>query len=559
MERRNVYELFVKQAQNGNSYASWMLSQMHQQGRNCERSMSLFLEYLELSARQGSPIGRRDLALAVLRGMTQVMSLDDAYRELGEVMRIGLHRNVALLLLQSGRPELEQQAVEVLKQASLERGAFEARELLAIHHAIQAGVPLSLGELNSHLHEIQRQKDPARSPHANRALWLADISGRYFGLEDLVATVTALARQSNPESRVDAYELARSMRGGVPAELKSETATALAAAAAMGHTHARLIALTESLAECNGDYPQEITEQVIEIIRAQPEFLNAHVVGMLASMQEQNPECAQEHLQLLQSLQMQDCMPLRRALVQTLLNLERYDEALDVILELVGFGDVSYFSVLVNMQKERFKAGEIDAETALFWAESWQMDNHQDGLVAVSEIYEAMGSQTAEHKLAHYQVLEERAAQGDFEACCDLGTMLIEGTSIALSNKTRAFELLQKAAEAKIPRAMYQLGLCHVRGLGTGIDEDLGHFWITQAAAAGYSRSKFSQVQREARENQSMSERESETNSESSDDGERECSKEEEDRRSSEDLKVVRLEDFRRNAQEPARITEEGA
>lgn len=506
MERRNVYDLFERQSERGNAYASWKLWMMHAMGRDCVRSTERSMHFLERSVEQGSPLGKRDLALAALRGMTQTVSVEQAYAMLIEVMRLGMHKDAAKALLQSGNPDYEKLAVDALRKASFARSAFEERMLVAMYDAMQTGLPSSKGELYAFLHEINRGQDRSKAILANRALWLADATAMFMPLQNPVEVVAALVRQPDAESKIDAYELARSIPAGCPAELKAATVVELSIAAALGNKHAKLILLAEAVSNAEGEIPSELTHQVYDLIRENPALVNEHVVDMFTLMQTKNPESAQEHMDVLIELESEGLPNVRSALATAALHIGLSDWTEKIMLELINRGDVHHFEGWVHLQLRAFKNGHCDAETALFWAECWQQDNHEQGLAAVSEVYEAMGPQTNEQKLAHFQVLDERAGRGDFEAVCDLGLLLLEGNSAVLSNKHRAFELLKMAARSEVPRAMYQLGLCHLRGIGTSVDEDLGHFWISQAAAKGYSKAKLQADKKEATEQASKQE-----------------------------------------------------
>jgi|GEM_PF-2730852 len=525
MERRDSYALFERQSERGNAYASWKLSVMHALGRECERSMTRSMEFVERSVEQGSPLGKRDLALAVLRGASRAVSIERAYELLLEVMQLGMVKEPAKVLLQSGNETYEKAAADALRTASFARCAFEERMFVAMFDAMQAGIPASKGELNSYLHELMRNDDRAKAALANRVLWLADATALFLPLQDGVQVVKALLSQPDLASKVDAYELARSLPTGCPAELKAAAVGELAIAGALGHTHAKLIVLTEAVSNAKGEPPRELVQQVYDIIRENPHLINEHVIDMFKELQEKNPDSAHEHMELLVEIDSEKFVLVRSALALTAMHVGLADWTAKISHELINLGDVGHFGWWVHLQIRDFKNGRCDAETALFWAECWQQDNHSEGLAAVSEIYEAMGAQTNEQKLAHFQVLDERARQGDAEALCDLGILLLEGNSAVLGNKQRAFELLKMASDAKIPRAMHQLGLCHIRGLGTGVDEDLGNFWISQAAAHGYSRAKLQSAKQEAeRENAgrdrkgSGREREGESESGSGDD-----------------------------------------
>lgn len=490
MERRNVYELFLSQSEKGNGYASWKLAMMHTAGRECERSLKRAIKFLEISANQGCALGRRDLAQLVLHGQTNVWTREQAYDALLDVLNLGNHRAAAGLLLSSGRPSYEKATLKGLRRLSLLRFEFEARMLVSLCEVSKSGLSPSRGEMSAHLHEICKGEDRTRATLANRALWLADVVDFFTPLHDPVQIIKALMMQPELESKVDAYELAQNIDDRCPDPIKSAAHNALSVAASLGNKQARIISLTQAARTAPHSARREIAKQVYSIVRESPEHFNEYVHHMFRILQAEDPSVVPVHKELLDTLPAEGQMPLRLARATTLMNLGQTEDALKVMIECANVGEMYHFSNIVSLQTELLKARMVDPETALFYAECYQQDDKSKGLAAVTAVYEAMGAQTSEQKLSHHQVLEERAANNDPEACCDLGIILLEGNTVLLANRPRAFSLLKKAAEGSVARAMYQLGLCHVRGIGTHVDADLGHFWIAQAAAKGYSRAQ---------------------------------------------------------------------
>lgn len=503
MEKRNVYELFKNQSQKGNGYASWKLSVMHSMGRGCERSEKLSLRCLELSSRQGCALGIRDLANAVLQGRSQAMTIADAHEKMLSLLREGVCRLPAEVLLGSGQPKYEKAALQALKIQSVDRASFRARAMVAIHQAAKSAVPISAAESWCFLRELSADPDKKTSLAARRALLLADSISLFFWQRNHIQIIASLLDLEHSEAAIDAFELAEGMRGECPMELKHCTSRAISALAMNGNLQAKVITLCQIVVNSgDADVVQSAWQQLQRLIEKNPQYVNDYVLDTLEHLQEyeaatiRNGEpnaddrWTRSHLEMLKAIDRPDLQNIRVAIVSTLLRLGQSEQAYPLMLDLINHGNGAKLKEFVELNLEKFKRREIDAETALFWAECFQQDNPTDGLAAVTAVYDAMGAQNGEHKLAHVQVLEERSKNGDFVACTDLALLLLSGSDVVLANKKRAFELFSRAAEGGHPRAMYHLGLCYVRGVGTHVDDDLGHFWISKGASHGYSRAE---------------------------------------------------------------------
>lgn len=490
MEKRNVYEIFVNQSKRGNAFASWKLAMMHMTGRGCARSTEKAMEFLETAAAQNSLLGRRDLAKATLRGMTRSMSTPRAYRELLSVLKMGITSGVSGVLMESGNPRLEKTAVKYLSRASLERAAFEARYYVAIYNLTGGGVPVSKAELYGRLREIADGADEESAKLAHRSMWLSDTLSFFFLRASLVDTVKAMLSLPDDESKIDGFELAYKMGEDCPAELKVSALKAVSLLALRGHRQAKVISLCMNLLEASESARPQLVEQLGKMVEARPEYFNEHVAYVFRRLQNEYHGFTEFILPLLRRIQRPHLHIPRIALVSALLDLGQEEEALPLIIELLNAGQCNHFQACVDIHLKLFKQGKVDAETALFWAEALQQDEAQEGLASVQAVYEAMGAQTPEQKLLRYQVLEERVKQGDPEASTDLGILLLDGKGVCISNKQRAFKLFESAAAKNNAKAMFQLGQCFFRGIGTHVDADMGHYWITRAAALGYSRTQ---------------------------------------------------------------------
>jgi len=490
MEKRNVYEIFVNQSKRGNAFASWKIATMHMTGRGCERSAARAIEFLKTAASQNSLLGRRDLAKAVLRGMTRSMSTQRAYLELLSVLKMGITNGVAGLLMESGHPHIEKTAIKHLSRASLERAAFEARYYVSIYKVTGGGVPVSKAELYGRLREIVDGADEQAAKLAHRSMWLSDTLSFFFLRTNLVDTVKAMLSLPDDESKIDAFELAHKMGDDCPTEIKVTALKAVSLLALRGHKQAKVISLCMSLLEASESTRPQLVEQLWKILERRPEYFNEHVGYVFRRLQSEYEGFTEYILPLLQRIQKPHLQIPRVALVSALLDLGNEEEALPLIIQLLNAGQCNHFKACVEIHIKLFKQGKVDAETALFWAEALQQDDVQEGLAAVQAVYEAMSAQTPEQKLMQYQILEERAKQGDPEASTDLGVLLLDGKGVCVSNTQRAFKLFEMAAAKNVARAMYHLGLCYMQGIGTHADNDMGHYWMTKSSALGYSHRK---------------------------------------------------------------------
>lgn len=489
MEKRDVIEIFQNQSKRGNGYASWKLAIMHFMGRECQRSVKKAIRFLELSAKQNCALGRRDLAKMSLRGSSNFFSQKEAYEVLHKFAEESTTLESARTLLESGLPEYERAGVKILKRLAAERNAFDARMLLCFSQILGGGIPPSRAELHSFLHEINDVEKQSDSLQVNRALWLSDVTGYFFNLADPVQVVNALIAQPDPESKVDAYEIARAMNTTCPPELLSQSLQALSIAASQGNHQAKIISLVESLSHAPSSLHEGIVGKICDIVISKPELFNQYVYKYFRWQLANVEGAAEFQLPFLRKIQRDGLLIARAALVDVLLQTGERNEAMKLIIESMMHGDCRHAEEFVQLQIDLFKEGKSDAETALFWAECFRQDNQKHGLACVSRVYEAMSAQSTNDKLSHLQVLEERIAHGDNEARTDLALVLLNGNSVCMANKSRAFSLLKAAAEQDDARAMYHLGVCHVQGIGTHADSDLGQFWIAQAAAKGHSRS----------------------------------------------------------------------
>jgi TPR repeat protein len=488
MEKRNVYEIFKSQSDRGNGYASWKLAMMHMSGRGCELSTRTAINYLVKSADQNSTLGRRDLAKASLRGLTRRLSVNAAWRELLNIMSMGVTTGLPVLMFESGRPNVCKSAAKQLKRTRFLRNTFDVRMFLAVNELLKGGLPLSKAELYAQLQELVNGKDEEASNLANRAMWLSDTFSYFHPRNNLVDTVNALLSQPDDESKIDAFELAHTLGDVCPNEVKVNSLKAVSLVAMRGNSHAKVISLCMALREAPEATRSTLVDQIIKLVEKQPELFNEHVAYAFRALQSQYSDFAEFILPTLQKIQRPGLLLAQDSLAAVLLKLGRDEEALPMIVELVNAGHTQNVSTCAGVHLKLFKQGKVDAETALFWAEVWQQDDIQEGLAAVTAVYEAMGAQSPEQKLFQYQVLEERVAQGDDEARVDLGLHLLDGKGVCIANRKRAFELFSAAAARDNARAMFHLGQCHIRGTGTHVDSDMGHYWISKAAAQGYSR-----------------------------------------------------------------------
>ena len=72
--------------------------------------------------------------------------------------------------------------------------------------------------------------------------------------------------------------------------------------------------------------------------------------------------------------------------------------------------------------------------------------------------------------------------------CCMGGYFLI-GQAVP-PNTERAFQLFEKAANANIPAAQYNLSILYRYGEGVEKDEDKADLWLTKAAQNGFKLAK---------------------------------------------------------------------
>jgi TPR repeat protein len=98
----------------------------------------------------------------------------------------------------------------------------------------------------------------------------------------------------------------------------------------------------------------------------------------------------------------------------------------------------------------------------------------------------------AEPPEAMIESLREQAAQGDPQACYELGRKYLVGKSTP-RNLPEARRLLQSAAEAGHHGAMGSFGYMLARGIGMDADPAAGFVWIQKAADAGVSSAMLNQ------------------------------------------------------------------
>ena len=80
---------------------------------------------------------------------------------------------------------------------------------------------------------------------------------------------------------------------------------------------------------------------------------------------------------------------------------------------------------------------------------------------------------------------KKAAAQGDFRAMCCLAAQFLSVEALPYEPK-KAFQLFEKAANAQIPSAQYNLSVLYRYGEGIEKDEEKADFWRVKAAQNGF-------------------------------------------------------------------------
>ena len=80
---------------------------------------------------------------------------------------------------------------------------------------------------------------------------------------------------------------------------------------------------------------------------------------------------------------------------------------------------------------------------------------------------------------------KKAAAEGDFRAMCCMGGYFLTGNPIPYE-PAKAFQLFEKAANANIPAAQYNLSVLYRYGEGTEKDLEKADFWRMKAAQNGF-------------------------------------------------------------------------
>lgn len=77
------------------------------------------------------------------------------------------------------------------------------------------------------------------------------------------------------------------------------------------------------------------------------------------------------------------------------------------------------------------------------------------------------------------------AEQNDYRAMCCMGSYFLMGQAVPCMPE-RAFQLFEKAANANIPAAQYNLSILYRYGEGVEKDIDLADTWRMKAAQNGF-------------------------------------------------------------------------
>ena len=80
---------------------------------------------------------------------------------------------------------------------------------------------------------------------------------------------------------------------------------------------------------------------------------------------------------------------------------------------------------------------------------------------------------------------KQAAAEGDFRAMCCMGGYFLTGNPVPYE-PAKAFQLFEKAANANIPAAQYNLSVLYRYGEGTEKDVEKADFWRMKAAQNGF-------------------------------------------------------------------------
>lgn len=88
--------------------------------------------------------------------------------------------------------------------------------------------------------------------------------------------------------------------------------------------------------------------------------------------------------------------------------------------------------------------------------------------------------------VAARQNYELAITQGSIEAKTNLAFFYVKKLA-GLNDATRGFQLFNEAADVGHPRAMFNVGLCHHKGVGTPVNLQLARQWYEKAKAAGFA------------------------------------------------------------------------
>lgn len=89
-----------------------------------------------------------------------------------------------------------------------------------------------------------------------------------------------------------------------------------------------------------------------------------------------------------------------------------------------------------------------------------------------------------------FAIWEPLADGGNLLAQYNLGVLFDEGRGVS-SNRTKAMQWLEKAAQQGYSRAQHNLALLYIGVLGPERDPEKGRFWLERAASKGFPRSQY--------------------------------------------------------------------
>ena len=148
----------------------------------------------------------------------------------------------------------------------------------------------------------------------------------------------------------------------------------------------------------------------------------------------------------------------------------------------------------------------VDYAQAAIWYEKAAKKGHTEAALRLALLY-AQGKGVAANPKKAFQYMEQAAkgndlnalskamdwykkaaAQGDFRAMCCLAAQFLSGEVLPYEPK-KAFQLFEKAANAQIPSAQYNLSVLYRYGEGIEKDEEKADFWRVKAAQNGFRMS----------------------------------------------------------------------